>query len=277
MTMESGLSMTSSDRIFHGVEGAEKCYGAYPTDNKRIWYQRTATGRGTIYLFNRKPDNKITSDYADKAFGWISEPIAQKINLQSDEGYCNFWYDMDDDDGEVAYNVKDSVEFTDNYCYANLSEREMHALAENTNFLLQQRDYKERTVAYDDNPKQAASKTKASSTDRLINANKDGAKSAAYLEAGRIATKELSKAIAPQMPMMVRGYVDSPVGRLILANLAGVAVGHFKPDNYALVRLSQAMITQAYAEMMQQAGIEEFIEKLISNPKIQAAMEQAAG
>lgn len=57
-----------------------------------------------------------------------------------------------------------------------------------------------------------------------------------------------------------------------LANMAQVAAQHFKPSNAALQKLVAAMTTQAYAEVIQTAGVEEFVEKLLANDKIKGAL-----
>lgn len=108
----------------------------------------------------------------------------------------------------------------------------------------------------------------------LIESNKNAATSAAYMEAGRIANKEVSHLLAKQLPLVVRGYADTSAGRLVVANLAALVVQQFRPGEKALVNLAQAMQVQAYQELIQTLDIEGFVENLLNNPKIKTAIEK---
>lgn len=102
--------------------------------------------------------------------------------------------------------------------------------------------------------------------------NFSAAKTAAVMEAGRIANVEITKVLAKRLPMMVKGYADTPAGRLIVANLAGVALQQFRPDDARLKALVDAMQVQAYQELLQTIDIEGFIDGLLENPKIKNAV-----
>lgn len=102
--------------------------------------------------------------------------------------------------------------------------------------------------------------------------NFSAAKTAAVMEAGRIANVEITKVLAKRLPMMVKGYADTPAGRLVVANLAGVALQQFRPDDARLRALVDAMQVQAYQELLQTIDIEGFIDGLLENPKIKNAV-----
>ena len=106
----------------------------------------------------------------------------------------------------------------------------------------------------------------------LIEINKTSAASAAYMEAGHIANKQLGKVMSKQLPMMVRGYADTPLGHLIMANLAVLAIDHFRPDQRQLRRLAQAMQVQAYQELLQELDIDGMIDDLLDNGGIKRAL-----
>lgn len=106
----------------------------------------------------------------------------------------------------------------------------------------------------------------------LIEINKTSATSAAYMEAGHIANKQLGKVMSKQLPMMVRGYADTPLGHLIMANLAVLAIDHFRPDQRQLRRLAQAMQVQAYQELLQKLDIDGMIDDLLDNGGIKRAL-----
>lgn len=107
---------------------------------------------------------------------------------------------------------------------------------------------------------------------QTISRNAQLATSAAVLEAGRIANKQASKLIAGQLPLMARGYADTSVGRLVIANLAGIALDHFRPDDQKLRALTNAMMIQSYQELIQTLDVDGFIEKLLDDNKIKTAL-----
>ncbi len=262
----------ATGRLFYNVEGSHKCNKPMPGLATRVWFQRTHTGRGTIYLFRSRPAIPVTRDYAEHAFGWIDEHTAQNIRLPVDAGYCNFWESMYVDDDELV----DVVEFTDEV--VNMPSRYMERAALSTNFTFQVGPWKEDPAQLQlketkmDYGQKTAGRSGQTNVHNIVENNKQAMQSAGFLEAGRIANKELSKALGPMLPVFVRGYADTPVGRLALANMAQVAAQHFKPGNAALQKLVAAMTTQAYAEVIQTAGVEEFVEKLLANDKIKGAL-----
>lgn len=105
-----------------------------------------------------------------------------------------------------------------------------------------------------------------------LNANKDLAKSAAYLEAGRITNNKLQALVVPQLPLMVRGYANTPVGKLVLANLLLVGIQKFKPENQALSKLAYASVTQAYAEVFESFDIEGIIDGFMKDSAVGRAL-----
>lgn len=108
----------------------------------------------------------------------------------------------------------------------------------------------------------------------LVEINKANATAAAYLEAGKIANNQLVKILKPKTPMVVRGYLDSPVAKLVVANLMNMAVTQFKPDNTQLNQLSQAMICQAYQDVLGQIDIESFLEDFLSSNEIKKSLKK---
>lgn len=103
-------------------------------------------------------------------------------------------------------------------------------------------------------------------------ANKEMAKSAAYLEAGRIVNNKLVQVVTPKLPMLARGYAQTPVGKLAMANLMLMGVQRFKPENQQLAKLGYAAVTQAYTEAFQSLDIEGLIDGFLKDSAIASAM-----
>lgn len=105
-------------------------------------------------------------------------------------------------------------------------------------------------------------------------ANKVLATSAAVLEAGYIANSQLSKLAAKKLPLMVRGYAEEPIGKLVLANLVMMAVKQFRPDDKNLARLSDAMVGSAYQEFIRSFDIDGLLSELMDNTKVKSAFRK---
>lgn len=96
---------------------------------------------------------------------------------------------------------------------------------------------------------------------------------AAFLEAGRIANNQLSSIASKKLPIMVRGYAETAMGRLLLANIAMMASEHFRPEDNRLRKLTEAMAVSSYQEVLQQFDIEQMIEDLVNNKTIAKALK----
>lgn len=112
--------------------------------------------------------------------------------------------------------------------------------------------------------------------DKLVANNKSVAVNAAYMEAGRIANNQVTKLVAAKAPLMVKGYVDTPVGKVVLANLTAMAVEQFRPTDLKLKKVSVAMMTQAYQELIQTVDIEGMLNELASSDGIKTALAAVA-
>lgn len=107
-----------------------------------------------------------------------------------------------------------------------------------------------------------------------VDTNKKAATSAAVFETGRIANNALVNMIKPKLPMMTRGYLDTPLGKLVLANAVKMAVDQFKPDNATAQRLANGMIVAAYTEAIQAFDIESLLDDLLGDSKVLRALSK---
>lgn len=110
--------------------------------------------------------------------------------------------------------------------------------------------------------------------DKLINTNKIVAGNAAYMEAGRIATNQLAKIASSKAPLMVRGYVDTPVGKVVIANLAAVVVTQYRPNDVKLAKLANAMMQNAYMELIHTLDVEGMIAEFLDKADVKAALDK---
>ncbi len=110
--------------------------------------------------------------------------------------------------------------------------------------------------------------------DAILSANKTAAIAAGTMEAGRLANNQVAKLAAKKLPMMVRGYADTPMGKLVIANIAQQAAAHFRPEDTTLAKLTGAMATQAYVELIQTMDIEGFLDEIMNSTEIKRAVKK---
>lgn len=97
----------------------------------------------------------------------------------------------------------------------------------------------------------------------VLNDNKTAAKQAAYNEAGRIANSQARKLLAKKAPLAIRGYLDTPLGQVLVANLVAVAAQHLRPQDATLRKLTTAMTTMAYHELINTFDFEGMLEDFL--------------
>lgn len=110
--------------------------------------------------------------------------------------------------------------------------------------------------------------------DSIIASNKSAAQTGAIMEAGRIANSQVAKLAAKQLPLMVRGYADTAIGKVIIANLAAQGAAYFRPEDARLAALTSAMMVQAFQVLMQTVDIEGFVDELLDSKDIKRAMSK---
>lgn len=93
----------------------------------------------------------------------------------------------------------------------------------------------------------------------LIETNKQAAKQAAYLEAGRLANETLANIMAKKFPQLPQ----TPFNALVLANIADQVAKNFKP-NAQLAKLTAAMTTQAFLELYGMIDLDGVIAEFIN-------------
>lgn len=109
--------------------------------------------------------------------------------------------------------------------------------------------------------------------ENLVEKNKQTATSAGFMEAGRIANNQIVKLATPHLPILARGYLNTPIGKLVVANLAQLGASKFRPGDQRLAKLTSAMMVQSWQEVFNDFDIEGMIEQLLSNSAIKKALD----
>lgn len=97
----------------------------------------------------------------------------------------------------------------------------------------------------------------------IVAANKSAVVNAAKLEAGKIALTQITKVAAKKAPFMIKGYIDTPIGRVVIANLLSVAVDQYAPSNQKAKAVAGAAMEAAMLEMVQSFNIAEMIDEIV--------------
>ena len=98
-----------------------------------------------------------------------------------------------------------------------------------------------------------------------VQVNKEAMVLAAKLEVGKVATAQLKKVVIPKLPYMARGYADSPLFDIALANVVGIALREYALGNEKAQIVSEAMIQSAAVEMMSSFDLNGMIDDMLEN------------
>lgn len=249
------------------VEGLDKCRGDPPYqhgtheelgDFSHIRWKRARSGRGTLYLYSDGTWDTSEPD-SEYAFGWIPEHVSQNIWLGPGTDKSNEW-------GYGVYfpSTKKAVLFQQNCEFKT------------TNFINQ------RNYSWNGKPKEdtqmanipyPAGKIENAVKD-VVSKNKEAAVQAGYLEAGSIANVQMAKLTGKMLPLVLRGYADTPLGMIVSANVAQLAIEKLRPDQKQLKKLTEAMVVSAYQELIKTVNIDGMIEEFLSSKDVKAAMRK---
>lgn len=97
----------------------------------------------------------------------------------------------------------------------------------------------------------------------MYDVNKEAAVDSGKIIAGNILNDRVVKVIAPKLPLMVRGYADTPVGKAAICNLIAGVLIHTMPQNEKVGIAAQAMIQSASLQLASSFNIEEMINDLL--------------
>lgn len=107
------------------------------------------------------------------------------------------------------------------------------------------------------------SKMATSKIAQVTAANTSALKVAAKVEAGSIAINRIVKMVTPKMPMMMRGYMETPFARVAVANMFHLAVQQYAAQNDKAQLVAEAMMEGAMLEMIKSFNIEEMINGVL--------------
>lgn len=125
---------------------------------------------------------------------------------------------------------------------------------------------------------EAESKMKLPTLQELINTNAAAIGTAAQLETGRVANKQLVKIISKKLKPEHAALLNNPIGQALLANAVIVLAKSLQPDNATLKKISNAMLVTSLQELLAGFDIPGMIDELLNSPDVlKAALKEAEG
>lgn len=104
----------------------------------------------------------------------------------------------------------------------------------------------------------------------VVSVNKSAAISAARITGGKIAIKNITKLIAPKLPILMRGYADTAVGQLVIANVFKFAIENYAPQNKNAVLVADAMLEGSMIAVLEGFNVEQLIESVLKGVNLDA-------
>jgi hypothetical protein len=109
------------------------------------------------------------------------------------------------------------------------------------------------------NLKEKGKSTMKNSLATVAGKNKEALRVAAQIEIGNVLLKQVKKVMKPKVPTILKGYVDTPIFEILIANSAAIALQHFAPDNKKAAMAADALIQSAMVNMAQSLKIDKLV------------------
>lgn len=283
----TGLSQYSFDAIKHKIAVGEKVELIHDPKNR---YDSCATGvfvRGEQIGWIKKSENALISEVlkytptggrlyvARVATYRQGEPVWKSTLILSVEADVpkELYEDAQQDNWNPLIKDTERYMYQENDVYKEFAEPYQPKFEVNISEM--DRDTAKKLANVIQTTTRKINPIKETIMTKIVDTNKQIATQAAFMEAGRVFLNQVTKFVAKQSPLMVKGYIDTPAGKLAIANATVLAVQHFRPNDARLNRLANAALGQAYQEMYQTFDIERFIEGFLNNETIKAALSAA--
>ena len=99
---------------------------------------------------------------------------------------------------------------------------------------------------------------------RTTDANVNATKVAATIATGRTVNAVLVNKFRKQIPVLARGYADTPLGAVVIANIVDFAVKQFAADNAKFNYVSDAMMQAAMVDLLEEFDFESIMNDVLS-------------
>ena len=97
----------------------------------------------------------------------------------------------------------------------------------------------------------------------MVEQNKSAFRTSATRRSGKIFNDRVINLIKPRLPLMVKAYADTDLGRFVIANTVAAAIVKFGATNEKLLILADAGIQDAADDFLGSFNLEEMVNDLI--------------
>lgn len=104
----------------------------------------------------------------------------------------------------------------------------------------------------------------------VLGLNKEALTDASLRVAGRVLVKKLVAIIKPKAPMMLRGYLDTPIGEAIVAQAAAFTLLNFTNNEKAAIA-SKALIAASAEMLLENFNVEGMLSDLLDGVALPTA------
>lgn len=122
------------------------------------------------------------------------------------------------------------------------------------------------------------SKMKLPTLQEMLTTNTAAVTTAAQLETGRVASKQLAKIVGKKLKPEHAALLETPIGQAVLANGVILLGKSLYPDNDLLKKVSNAMLVSSLQELLQSFDIPGIIGELLDDKSVlKAALKEKDG
>lgn len=107
----------------------------------------------------------------------------------------------------------------------------------------------------------------------MVESNTGAAKQAAKRRTGNMINERVINLIQPKLPLMVRGYADSELGKAVICNAIAAGLIKYFPTNEKVLLASDAMITAAMDNFIGSFNIEQMIDEVLDGINLEPLKE----
>lgn len=101
----------------------------------------------------------------------------------------------------------------------------------------------------------------------ILAENKAAAINAGEMETGRLVVNRIVAVVKKRAPVLIKGYIDTPVGRIAVANLFATLVREYLPDNALAGRAADGAVKSAAYEVLRDIDIPAMLEEVLAGFK----------
>ena len=110
---------------------------------------------------------------------------------------------------------------------------------------------------------------------QVLQDNIKSATAAGKLEVGHVANEQLVRILGKRLPKKYAPLLETPFGALAVANATMYVAQAVQPGNQTLASVSQAMVVDAYQQILKLIDLPGLVNELLTNTEVAKALDQA--